>query len=143
MTNKALDALLWIKQIIESKEEMVFDTHDLEATYEEIRTALTQPVNKMMLDTLNSIVKKSFLTSTDPVHLATQIIEMSGEAKKAIAAASSAPVVEVEGLEKIIKDAEWSFQTTEGDETFAVKYDVLKALINCARLQLEQQKCGE
>jgi len=38
--NAALDGLLWMKQIIESKGDKAFDEHDLEATYEEIQAAL-------------------------------------------------------------------------------------------------------
>lgn len=54
-------------------------THVLTSDYEKLELK-----NKQLRAALESIIKKSFLTSLDPVVLATQMIEMVADAKAAI-----------------------------------------------------------
>lgn len=48
-----------------------------------------------------------------------------------------APLPRIGGVAKVIEDAEWSFRTAEGDETYAVKYSDLFALIKAAKAYLK------
>jgi len=158
-TNKdALDALDRIQGILllanaEINKKSIEDTHDMDELFEPIRTALlqhnqAQPVNKMMLDALKAIVDYDDTNAICDMRGETgswqsnELSDLISKANIAIAAASSAPVVDVvvPNLESAIdnlKDAKGKYcELNEKD------IRDLKTILDAARLQFARQKGG-
>jgi len=119
------------------------------------RTALTQPnqaqpANKMMLDALKAIVDfddTNFITDmSDGVDSwqSNGLSSLISKAREAISTASSAPVVEVDGLDKallaLVGKEQFSWTMLEMLVKGRSKHVLM--IVEAARIQLERQKGG-